>query len=558
MKKLTFIILPHLKFKDYVDPPIEHKEVKKKDGKRYGNLITDMPLGPLALSSFLKKNLDIQVKLLDFNVELNRLDTFLYNSYYDYFLEYFKKHHEYKESDVFGLSCLYSPSYESMIDISTVLKKIFRDSIIMAGGNIPSTMYKSIYEKDNSIDLICYGEAETAMLNYFNSENPEKYVEQSNSWITKEKLKNKNFKPEHDFIQDLDAIPIYDYDLCEDKYFENPAFTAYGKHQDTKANYHILTSRGCPFFCIFCASHKVHGRKMRYYSLDRVKEDLLHLKEIHGVKTLIIQDDHFMGDKKRALEIVKFIGTLGVKIIFQNSLALYALSREFLEACYDAGMDQLVLSVESGSERVLKEVMKKPLKLKIVEQVIRDCRDIGIYTYCNIVMGLPGETKYDIEDTRKFLKTTYANWFGIFCANPLVGSEMFDICVENDYLKDNWIGSDYKQAVVSTEHWSSDYIQQKAYELNLELNLVFNSDYRLGNYELALDGFERVLRAKKDHAIAYSMASKCLYYLNKKEKAKNYQMKSQKIYTSDKYWMNYMKQFNLDPFASFEPISTKF
>ena len=168
------------------------------------------------------------------------------------------------------------------------------------------------------------------------------------------------------------------------------------------------------------------------------------------------------------------------------------------------------------------------------------------------------EIKEDIEDTRKFLKTTYANWFGIFCANPLVGSEMFDICVENDYLKDNWIGSDYKQAVVSTEHWSSDYIQQKAYELNLELNLVFNSDYRLGNYELALDGFERVLRAKKDHAIAYSMASKCLYYLNKKEKAKNYQMKSQKIYTSDKYWMNYMKQFNLDPFASFEPISTKF
>ena len=66
MKKLTFIIPPHLKFKDYVNPPKEHKEVTKKDQKRYGNLITDMPLGPLALSSYLKENLDIQIKLLDF------------------------------------------------------------------------------------------------------------------------------------------------------------------------------------------------------------------------------------------------------------------------------------------------------------------------------------------------------------------------------------------------------------------------------------------------------------------------------------------------------------
>ena len=57
-----------------------------------------------------------------------------------------------------------------------------------------------------------------------------------------------------------------------------------------------------------------------------------------------------------------------------------------------------------------------------------------------------------------------------------------------------------------------------------------------------------VLNNKKDYAIAYFIASNCLYYLNKKEKAEIYRTKAQEIYSSDKYWMNYMKQFNLDPF----------
>ena len=550
--RITWIVPPHLKYTDYVNPSSAHKAVVKKDEKKYGNLITDMPLGPMAMSSYLK-NLNITSQLLDFNVELNRLDEFNYESFIDYFHNYFVSNlFSYDDSDIFGISCLFSPSYQSLIDIAKVIKKIFPNHLIMAGGNIPSNMYREIYEIDDSIDLICYGEGELPLKNYFNAEAKDDYIAKSDSWITKEKLKNNDFVPSHDFIWDLDEIPIYDYNLCRNQYFDNPAFTAYGNNQEKDANYHILTSRGCPYHCIFCAAHKVHGRKMRYYSVERVKEDLSYLKEKFGVKTLIFQDDHFMGDKERALEIVKYVGELGVKIIFQNSLALYALKKEFLKACKKAGMNQLVLSVESGSDRVLRKVMKKPLKLSIVEQVIEDCRDLDIYTYCNIVIGLPGETKDDIEDTRKFLKTTYANWFGIFCANPLVGSEMFDICVENDFLQNNWIGSDYKQAVVSTDDWSSEYIQQKSYELNLELNFVYNSDYRLGNYQLALDGFERAIRAKNDHAIAYYMASRCLYKLNNIDKAIIYSNKSQQICDKVTYWKNYMSKYSLDPFEIYD------
>jgi radical SAM superfamily enzyme YgiQ (UPF0313 family) len=282
--------------------------------------------------------------------------------------------------------------------------------------------------------------------------------------------------------------------------------------------------------------------------MERTKRDILELKERYGVKTLLFQDDHFMGDPKRALEIVKYVGDLGIKFIFQNSLALYALNREFLEACKRAGMDQLVLAVESGSDRVLKKVMKKPLNLKIVSRVVKDCRELGIYTFCNIVMGLPGETKEDIEDSRQFLRTTYANWFGIYIANPLVGSEMFDICADKGFLQENWIGSDYKQAVVCTEDWDAAYIENKAYQMNLELNLLFNSDYRLGHYKVALEAFERVIKAKEGHAIAYFMAAKACYHLGLIEKGNQYIELARKNYTENEFWKRHMDELGVNPF----------
>jgi anaerobic magnesium-protoporphyrin IX monomethyl ester cyclase len=551
MRTITFIVPPHLQFKDFISPSERVKVVPKKDGKFYGNLITDMPLGPLAMSAYIKEHVPgINTKLLDFNVELNQLDGFDYESFEAYFDNFFGHTNEYDDTQIFGLSCLFSPSYLAMIDIARAIKKRYPRAIVMAGGNIPSNMYKDIYKlAPESFDLICYGEGELPLIKYLRSEQPSEYVKTSGSWITPQKALDQNFVPTHDFIWELDQIPLYDYDLCEDKYSVNPAYTAYGGHQDKESNVHILTSRGCPFHCIFCASHKVHGRKMRYYSIDRVKKDLLFLKEKYDVKTLLFQDDHFMGDPARALEIVKYVGDLGIKFIFQNSLALYALKREFLEACKRAGMNQLVLSVESGSDRVLKKVMKKPLNLKIIDQVVKDCRELGIYTYCNIVMGLPGETKEDIEETRAFLKTTYANWFGIFIANPLVGSEMFEICSDKNYLEENWIGSDYKQAVVSTEHWSAQFIERKTYQLNLELNFLWNSDYRLGLYAEALTAFERVLGAKKDHAIALLMAARCHKKLGDTAKAESYLAMTKDLYENNLFWRSHMDDLGVDAYT---------
>jgi radical SAM superfamily enzyme YgiQ (UPF0313 family) len=392
-------------------------------------------------------------------------------------------------------------------------------------------------------DALCYGEGELPMLELVRAGNPDEYFKTAKSWITPEKACNR-FVPQHTFIEDLDEIPFYDYDLCDiEKHNANLVVTSFATSKKEKS-FHVMTSRGCPFKCTFCASHAVHGRKMRYHSPERIRADFVMLKEKYGATMLIFQDDHFMSDKTRVLAILNTLKELDLHSTYQSGLALYALDRPMLEAFHAAGVRQLVLAVESGSQRVLKHLMKKPLKLEISQRVANDCRELGIYTNTNILIGIPGETREDIEETRKNLRTINSNWFHINCTSPLVGSEIHATAKKHDYIQINTLGSDYKIAAIETPDFSIDYIQGVQYLMNLELNFVHNNDMRFGEYQTALKGFENVIRIRKDHAFAWFYAAKCHAQLGNAEQASAYRRKYRQ-YAATPFWKPYVEQFAL-------------
>lgn len=432
-----------------------------------------------------------------------------------------------------------------MLDIAQTARKRFPRALITAGGGIPTNMYADIFRESDCLDALCYGEGEKPMEALISAPDPKALLEKHPSWITPAKVANGEKYAFH-FIEDLDKIPFYDYGLLHiPDYFLSPTISSIASFESRKHIFHVVTSRGCPMKCAFCASHTVHGRGMRFHSAKRISEDLARLKSQYGAEMIGFQDDHFMGDRTRAMEIIASAKALGLTTFFQSGLALYALDREMLELLRDAGVRQLVLPIESGSNRVLKEIMHKPLNLDRVSQVIADCRDLGIETDANILIGLPGETKADIEDTRRFLLELDATWFRIYVATPLVGSEMFHTCLENGYIRGSHIGSDFKRAVIETEDFTADYIQEKAYALNLELNFVRNSDYRLGHFEVALKGFENTLKVKDDHAFALYFAAMACQQLGHREKAETYSRQYNHIISTTPFWKGYAEMFGL-------------
>lgn len=515
-KKILFLVPVHISYESYISPPNNARTVLK-NGRILNSLATDLPLGLLSISAYLKKHCNIDVRLVDFNVEVSALENFDYPDFAHFAKDYLQEQIETDfVPDFVGISSLFSPSYQNFIDLGETVKSIWPTCFLIGGGNIPTNSYQHIYQTGgfNFFDALCFGEGEKPMLALINSDSPKICAFESDSWITANKL-NQFFIPKHDFITDLDEIPFYDYALCDHgRHSLNPVMTSYAAHSDS-AGYHIMTSRGCPFHCTFCASHQVHGRKMRYHSLDRVFADIRRLVTDYSAKTLIFQDDHFMADKSRVLKILEFIEQEKLNAIFQNGLTLYSLDYETLSAFKRAGVNQLVLPIESGSEKVLKHQMKKPLKMSISQQVAEDCRKLDIYTNANILIGLPGETKQDIEDARIKLRSVPANWYHVVCASPVVGSEIHKIASEKGYISGDVLGADYRIAVINTPEFTAGYIQDMQYIFNLELNFLFNSDLRLGNYSIAETGFRNVLNLRPDHL----MANLCLAYIQSKRGA---------------------------------------
>jgi anaerobic magnesium-protoporphyrin IX monomethyl ester cyclase len=550
MKKLLFIIPMHISFDSFLKPAHNSRTFTKTDGKNYNSLSTDLPLGALSMSAYLKKHVEIDVQLVDFNAEINSLTSFDYinfrecceniitNKYINNSINF----------DFIGISSLFSPSYNNFLDCGFVSRKLFPKAFIMGGGNIPTNSYESIYksEEANCFDALCYGEGEKPLLELILAEDKNQYLKNSKQWITKDKLFSQNqlLMLEHNFIEDLDEIPFFDYDLCDfDKHASNQVSSSF-HNVSNKRGFHIMTSRGCPYLCTFCASHKTHGRKMRFHSLERIKEDLGILVTKYNAGTIIFQDDHLMSSKDRVYSILEIIKTYDLESLYQNGLTLYALDLEMLTAFYQAGVRHLVLPVESGSERTLKELMKKPLKFRISEQVARDCRELGIYTNTNILIGMPGERVFDLDEGRINLRKVSTNWFNIACASPIVGSDMHKTALDNNYIKINNLGSDYRTASIQTEDFTSDFIQDYQYRMNLELNFVNNNDIKVGEYKVALMAFDNVIRIRPDHAFAHYYAAICYKALNEQEQMKEH-YSIFKVHFNSNFWIKWVNFFEL-------------
>ncbi len=551
MDNILFLIPMHITMDSFVNPSENDRLYPKSDGKYYNSLKTDLPLGPLSISAYTKKFLNVNVKLIDFNVELSHARAFPYSTFFDYCHDFLSSLDF--QPDIVGVSSLFSPSYENFMDCGRASKEIWRHALVLGGGNIPTNDYRDIYGTSSgrvSFDALCYGEGEKPFKDLLLSHDRTQYLNQSNSWVTAEKLQaNTPVIPQHDFIEDLDEIPFFDYDLCDIvRHNIDQVATSYHNVED-QFGFHIMTSRGCPFLCTFCASHKTHGRTMRYHSVGRVKEDLNKLKEQYGAKIVVFQDDHLMGDKDRVYRILEVVKELGLGSFYQNGLTLYSLDRPMLEAFYAAGVRHLVLPVESGSEKVLKHQMKKPLRLHISERVARDCRDLGIYTKTNILIGMPGETKEDIEETRHNLRKIKTNWFSIACASPLVGSEMHDVAKENGYINissgGGGKGSDFHFAVITTEDFTPEYIQKMQYILNLELNFIYNNDMEIGDWATALIGFKNCIHVRSDHAFAHYYAALCYQNLGDDKNCEIHK-KEFTVCANTPFWKAHIKDFHLN------------
>lgn len=194
----------------------------------------------------------------------------------------------------------------------------------------------------------------------------------------------------------------------------------------------ILTSRGCPYNCSFCASNVTWQRKIRFRSPGNVIEEIRLLKEEYGVKEIHFSDDNFTMDITRVEEICDLLIKEKINLPWQcpNGVRIDRLPLSLMQKMKEAGCYAVGLGIESGNQEILKKNQKN-LDLKIVPGVLKNLRKVGIESYGFFILGLPGDIKKTVKETIDFALSYPFDrvWFNLF--TPYPGAPVFN----------NWLGS---------------------------------------------------------------------------------------------------------------------
>jgi anaerobic magnesium-protoporphyrin IX monomethyl ester cyclase len=133
-----------------------------------------------------------------------------------------------------------------------------------------------------------------------------------------------------------------------------------------------------------------------------------------------------------------------------------------------SGCYQLNLGIESGNEQILRKIIRKPLRLEKVQEIVKKIRELGIWAHGFFILGMPGETKQTMEDTINFAVNLNLDSANFFIATPYPGTTLYDLCKEHGFIQDYDLRDLMVQSsMISTKEFTSDEVlelQKRAYQ----------------------------------------------------------------------------------------------
>jgi len=369
------------------------------------------------------------------------------------------------EPDVVGITVLMDQYASSGHAAARLAKSINKNIRVIIGGVYATTNPEQAIE-DSNIDFVVIGEGEYVLrdlIGYFTEKNP--LPQKGICYRSNGKIINRN---RSDLIEDLDSIPMPAYHLID---FGQYANCVYRKSIGSPRKYpytRIITSRGCPFECVFCQVKAISGKKFRPRSAQNVLNEIAYLRDRYGINSIVFDDDNLFIDKQRAKNI--FQGMIDKNLVMpwaSGNSAVFKLDEELIKLMKASGCEYMNISIESGSERVLRKVIKKPVNFKYAKKIVRLAKEEGIYVVVNFVIGFPTETWNEIRETLKFAEDIDVDYVKIFIAVPLPNTRLWGLCEKEGIFKKNFKKSSVKWSTgqIETDEFSAnDLTVLRAYE----------------------------------------------------------------------------------------------
>lgn len=343
--------------------------------------------------------------------------------------------------DLVGISSISTEYFNVTRHMIALIRKTLPQTIIVFGGVIPTVMIENAM-MDRNVDYWIMGEGEKSfplLLQNLSSDTKESFDISGLAYFSgEEPITN-----EIEFISNLDDIPFPDYSNIYGASLSDYGNIVFKYAPGLLArNYPssvTITSRGCPYKCIFCAGKAVSGARVRFRSAENVLKEIDHLYR-QGIREIIFLDDHFLANRNRAVEIMDGI-LRGYKDLTWKcvNVTAWLLEEELLKLMHESGCNHLTVSIESGNESVLRNIIKKPIDLDKIPDKLMLAKRLGFDIIANFVVGFPGETWDQIRDTFRYAEKLDVDIVNFHIATPLPKTELMDICLKNKLLPQDFI-----------------------------------------------------------------------------------------------------------------------
>jgi anaerobic magnesium-protoporphyrin IX monomethyl ester cyclase len=358
------------------------------------------PIGQGYLAETLQNN-GIEYDVLDMNL--------------GYGWKYLSRKLKHFQPDLVGMGMI-TRDYRGFYSILEEIKKQHSSIKIVAGGPHVTIFKEQVLQECGAVDYGVAREGETALVELCQDEVPEGEIKgllyRNNGDII--------YTGDREFIGDLDQVPWPRYEKFElGKYFHEIS---------------IITSRGCPFHCIFCARH-ILTPKYKARSAENVGDELEYWYG-KGYRNFNIEDDNFNLIQERVYAICDEIERRrlqGLTLRCSNGIRADRVDRDMLARMHEVGFQYLAFGVDAGNNRMLK-VVKKGETMEDIEGAIQNACELGYSIKLFFVIGNPTETPEDVEDMVRISRRYPVQEVHFNNVVPYPGTELYEWVKENNYF----------------------------------------------------------------------------------------------------------------------------
>jgi len=392
------------------------------------------------------------------------------------------------QPEVIGVSSIFSNQSDVIEEVLAVAQQICPNALRVTGG-AHARYFPMHYLDELKLDAVFLGEAENTLVEYLDWVNGARSLKSLEGVMVRSDCRDSEPIYQDNSMplilsrgrkrgDELDVIPFpawHHFNM--ERYFEIGAYQS--PYTVGSRVGQIYTSRGCTAKCTFCTTTNFWGGKLRRRSADNVLAELNALIKYYGIDEFHIQDDNITNDREHARFLFGELSRLKLPWCTPQGTALWRMDEDMLERMRDSGCYQVTFAIESGVQRVLDQLIRKPLDLGRTSHLVQFARDIGLDVHGFFIVGMPpmfgflGESVEEMHQTFKYARDTGFNSASFFTATPIVGSVLLNECLERGYLSGDTPlhRMSYKQGLIDVPGlWRGRDIAALAHDFNTQFN----------------------------------------------------------------------------------------